>query len=477
MLDAVIIGCGITGAACAFALSGYELDIAVLEAENDVAAGTTKANSAIIHAGYDPLPGSMAAKLNVRGSALAKELCRKLDVPYMQIGSLVLAFSQEEAEFLAELLLRGQQNGVERLEILDKEQILEREPEINPDVVAALYAPSAAIVSPWEYALALAETAVKNGVKLYLETKVTGINKTGEGYEITAGEKSFRTKTVINAAGLSAEDVHNMILPPEFKTIYDRGEYYLLDKSEGGRVKSIVFRCPTKLGKGVLVAPTVHGNLIAGPNAQRVLGNDIANTANGLEYVAGLAKESVPRINLRDSIRNFAGVRALSDKDDFIITNNGGFIDLAGIKSPGLSAAPAIAETAAGLLREAGLELTKKQNFICERNRVRFRELPPDERAALVAKDPRYGRIICRCESITEGEVLDALASPVPPRSLDAVKRRCNAGMGRCQGGFCGPRVLELLSRGLDIPPAEIPLDKAGSYVLTGETKEAANDV
>lgn len=477
MHDVVIIGCGIVGAACAFELSKYDLDVAVLEAENDVAAGTTKANSAIIHAGYDPLPESLMARLNVRGSALAKELCKKLDVPYKQTGSLVLAFSEDEADILGELLQRGKQNGVQGLEILDRAQILEREPEISPEVVAALYAPGAAIVSPWEYALALAETAVKNGVKIHLETKVTAIGKTDGGYEITAGGGSFRAKSIINAAGIGAEELHNMLLQPGFKTIPDRGEYYLLDKSEGGRVKNIIFQCPTKLGKGVLIAPTVHGNLIVGPNAERVHGDDTANTADGLECVARLGRKSVPKLNFRDSIRNFAGVRALTDIDDFIITRTGSFIDLAGIKSPGLSAAPAIAEMAVDLLRETGLALEKKQGFAFERSRVRFNELSPEERGALTAKDPRYGRIICRCESITEGEILDAFASPVPPRSIDAVKRRCNAGMGRCQGGFCGPRVLELLSRESGATPTEILQDKAGSRILTSETKGASQNV
>lgn len=481
MLDVVIIGCGIVGASTAYELSRYELSVAVLERGNDVAQGTTKANSAIIHAGYDPQPGTLMAKLNAEGSLRAKELCQKLDVPYKQCGSLVIAFSEEEMDSINTLYERGLKNGVPGIAILDAGQARKIEPALNQSVVGALHAPTAAIISPWEFALALAETAVRNGVELHLSTCVDGITKINGGYRVHTNRGIFESKYVVNAAGVHADTVHNMAARPSYKIIPDRGEYFLLDKSEGNRVSHIIFQCPTKIGKGTLVAPTVHGNLIVGPNNELIDdADDVATTAQGLAHVAQMACKSVPSINLRESIRNFSGVRAASDRDDFIIEEAAdapGFIDLAGIKSPGLSAAPAIAVMAVDLLRGCGLELSEKEEFVDTRKIVRFQELSTDEKMKLIREKPAYGRVICRCVTITEGEILDAIHSPIPPCSLDGVKRRCNAGMGRCQGGFCGPRVLELLSRELNIPPMQVLQDDAGTNILTGETKGGAADV
>ena len=475
MLDVAVIGCGIIGAAAAYELSKYRLSAAVLEGENDVADKTTKANSAIIHAGYDPEPGTLMAKLNVQGSVMAKELCQKLDVPYKQIGSLVLAFSDEERKIVEELYRRGNRNGVEHLAVLDSAQVKAIEPNLSQQVKGALYAPTAAIVSPWEYALALAETAVRNGVKLYRNTKVTAIRRLdGGGYELATTNGVFQAKTVLNAAGIDSAEIHDMVAEHTFSIHPSRGQYYLLDKSEGSQVNRVIFQCPPKVGKGVLVSPTVHGNLIVGPDAEPVEGENVATTGEGLSFVAGMAKKSLPTLNLRQSIRNFAGVRAVAEADDFIIAQAGdarGFLDLAGIKSPGLSAAPAIAVMAVGLLEQAGLKLEKKAEFIDTRKRIRFQKLPVEEKAALIKKDPSYGRVICRCETITEGEILESLRTPIPPCSVDGVKRRVNAGMGRCQGGFCGPRVLEILSRELKKDPAEIMQDKTGTVILIGETK------
>ena len=481
MLDVAIIGCGIIGAATAYELSRYKLSVVVLERENDVAQGTTKANSAIIHAGYDPEPGTLMAKLNVKGSMLAKELCQKLDVPYRQCGSLVIAFSEREMASINVLYEQGIKNGVPGIVILDAEKLRQMEPALNQSAVGALHAPTAAIVSPWEFALALAETAVRNGAELRLSTCVKGISKVSGGYRIYTARGDFEARYVINAAGVHADKVHNMVAKPTFKIIPNRGEYYLLDKNEGDRVSNIIFQCPTKIGKGTLVAPTVHGNLIVGPNNELIDDpDDVATTAQGLAHVAQMAIKSVPSVNLRDSIRNFSGVRAASDKDDFIIEEaegTPGFIDLAGIKSPGLSAATAIAVMAVDLLRGCGLNLSNKKKHIDTRKIVRFKDLSTDEKIKLIRKNPSYGRVVCRCVTVTEGEILDAIRSPIPPCSLDGVKRRCNAGMGRCQGGFCGPKVLELLSRELNIPPIQVLQDKAGTNILTGETKGGSADV
>ena len=478
MLDVLVIGCGIVGAAAAMELSKYQLQVAVLEKENDVANGTTKANSAILHAGYDPVPGTLMARLNVRGVELAKELCEKLDVPYRQCGSLVLAFTPAECGTLETLRQRGEANGVPGLRVLTGAEAREMDPQLSDQVQAALYAPTAAICSPWEYCLALAETALRNGARLHLETQVTGMEKQAEGWLVHTDQGDFAARYVINAAGVCADAVHDMALPHAFSIRPSRGEYYLLDKSEGSRVSHTIFQCPNENGKGVLVSPTVHGNLIGGPNAAPVEGNDTATTADGLEFVRTTAAKSVPQIAFGQSIRNFAGVRAHgAEVNDFILQEQEGFVDAAGICSPGLSAAPAIAEYLVELLREAGLELVPKEDFVCQRRRVRFKELSPEQRAELVRQDPAYGRVICRCETITEGEILEAMKGLIPPRSVDGVKRRVNAGRGRCQGGFCGPRVVEILARELDLTPQQVQQDQKGTWLLWGETKGGSANV
>lgn len=478
MLDVAIIGCGVIGAATAYQLAGRGVSVLMLEAENDVSMGTTKANSAILHAGYDPEPGTKMAKLNVRGVELAKEICARLDVPYKQIGSLVLAFSQEELEHVNKLYRRGVENGVPGVRVLNAEEVRKMEPNISDKVVGALYAPSAAIVSPWEYALAMAENAVLNGAEIELETRVTGLEKIEGGWRIHTNRGDREARFVVNAAGVWAGEIHEMAAPATFKTRPCRGEYYLLDKSEGGCVNHVIFQCPTKVGKGILVAPTVHGNLIVGPNAEDVDdGGNTANTSQGLEFVAAMAKKSVPELNLRASIRNFAGIRANTDQPDFIMDWAApGLLDLAGMKSPGLSAAAAVGEEAAKMLKEAGLRLIETEGRISTRKKFRFKEMTPKEKAAIIHERPEYGRIICRCETITEGEIVAACHTPIRPRSVDGVKRRTNAGMGRCQGGFCGPRVMEILVRELGYDPLKIPQDQAGGNILVGRTKQGGTE-
>ena len=479
MFDVAIIGCGITGASAAYELSRYRLRVAIIEQENDISMGTTKANSAIVHAGYDPEPGTLMAKLNREGTQLMGQLCRELDVPYLQTGSLVLAFTEEELPKIRELYQRGVQNGVPGLELLTPEQVKIMEPNLSP-VAGALYAPTAGIVSPWELALALTETAVQNGTELFLSCPVTAITKEQDGFSITAGEKDIRARRILNAAGVSADIIHNLVAKPSFTIVPDRGEYYLLDKSEGNQVSHVVFQCPTKAGKGTLVAPTVHGNLIVGPNNEPPESpNDLSTTRAGLEQVARNARKSLPNLNLRQSIRNFAGIRAAADRDDFIIESAADvpdFIDLAGIKSPGLTCAPAIGKMAVYLLEQSGLSLAEKEQFVQSRRRIRFAHLSTEEKARLIQENPDYGRVICRCETVTEGEIRDSFSSPVPPRSIDAVKRRTNAGMGRCQGSFCSPRILELLAEHWNVSPDQVPQDGEGTNILMGETKGGSAD-
>ncbi len=471
--DVVVVGCGIIGAATAFELSKYDLKVGVIEKGNDVSLGTTKANSAIIHAGYDPESGTLMAKLNVRGSELAHEICEKLDVPYKRNGAMVVAFDEEEMQTLKGLLTRGTVNGVKGLRILTGDEARQRDKNLSKNIVGALFAPTSAIVSPWEYCLALAETAIRNGAELMLNTELTGASQEEGLWKLQTNNGEICAKYVVNATGVDAINVHNMVAPAKYESRPRRGEYFLLDKAEGSRTVHTIFQCPNKDGKGVLVTPTVHGNLLVGPNSENVSWEDTANTTTGLDFVRATAQKSVDGIQFNKSIRNFAGVRATTNHGDFIIEEAApGFIDCAGICSPGLSAAPAIAEYAVELMEKSGLELDRKDDFIFERKRIRFNELSDEERAELVKKDPSYGRVICRCETVTEGEIMACFREPIPPVSIDGVKRRVGTGMGRCQGGFCGPRIAELFveDKGYDVK--EVLMDRAGSEMFTGKTKE-----
>ena len=479
MYDVVIIGCGVVGAAAAYELARYKLRVAVLEAAADIAAGTTKANSAIIHAGYDPEPGTLMARLNVEGNRLTGEICEKLQVPFKRVGSLVAAFSPEQLPTLQALYGRGCKNGVPGLRLLSGMEARAMEPGLSEEVCGALFAPSAGIIDPWGFAIAMAETAVRGGVELRRDCPVTGIEDTGAGFVLHTPAGDVAARFVLNAAGVDADRVHEMLEPNDWHTLPSRGEYYLLDKSEHDRVSRVIFQCPGPEGKGVLVAPTIHGNLICGPNAEAVEDRlDLGNTAAGMAEVRAKASRSVPGIQWRQNIRNFAGLRANTTRSDFIIEESGahpGFIDLAGIKSPGLSSAPAIAKMAARMLAAGGLALEPDPDFVDRREHIVFKELSAVEKNELIRKDPRYGRVVCRCETITEGEIVAALHSPIPPRSINGVKRRCNAGMGRCQGGFCGPRVQEIIARELGLDQAEVLLEQAGSTILTGRTKTGGN--
>ena len=474
MYDVAIIGAGISGCSLAYELGKYQIRTALLEKENDVACGTTKANSAIVHAGYDPAPGTLMAHYNVEGNCYIKQLCRKLSVPCGETGSLVLALAPEQIVTLWKLHDRGVANGVPGLRVLSREEALRMEPGLSPEVCAALYAPSAAIVSPWGLARALAETAVRNGCEFRRDTEVRSIRHTEQGFLLETSSGPVEARQIVNAAGIHCADIQDMVAPHRYSVHPSRGEYYLLDKSQAGLVTHIIFQCPNADGKGVLVAPTAGGNIIVGPNAEPAAPDDNATTAIGLEQVRAAALRSVPGIGFRDSIRNFAGLRAVTDQDDFILGESPdcpGFWQMAGMKSPGLTSAPAIARDLAELLASR-LNAPAREDYVDSRSVLRFRNLSADQRAEAIRHNPLYGRVICRCETITEGEIVDALHSPIPPVSIDGVKRRCNAGMGRCQGGFCGPRVQQIIARELGISQQEVPLDRRGMNVILGETKE-----
>ena len=475
MFDVCIIGCGVIGAATAFELSKYKADVLILEKENDVSMGASRANSAIIHAGYDPKPGTLMARLNVEGNAMAEQLCRDLSVPFSRIGSLVLAFTEEEEKTVQMLYERGVANGVPGLRIINADEVREMEPQVSTEVRSALYAPSAGIITPWEYTLAFAETAVRNGVALKLNSRVEKIKKLpGGGYRMTTPTGVYEAKYVINAAGVHSGEVHEMVAEKTFTVMPNRGEYYVMDKAECFRANHVLFQCPNQDGKGVLVTPTMDHNLLVGPNAEGVEDGDrVNNTAAGMAFVREKAYKTMQTINYRNAIRNFAGIRANTDKDEFqigIAAEN--FIDLAGIKSPGLSSAPAIALEAVKLLGQCGFNPEKKANPITTREKKRFRFMNDEERREAIKENPAYGRVICRCETVTEGEILDAIHSPIPPCSVDGIKRRAGTGMGRCQGGFCGPRVVDILARELHLDPMTITQDGAGSQLLLAETKQ-----
>ncbi|MDD3185207.1 MAG: NAD(P)/FAD-dependent oxidoreductase [Anaerostipes sp.] len=475
MYDVAIIGAGITGCSLAYELGKYNVKAVVIEKENDVSVGTTKANSAIIHGGYDPIPGSAMAKYNVEGNKYIHELCAKLDVPFKEIGALIVAFEEEEKVKLEELQERGKINGVPSMEMWDQKKLRQEEPNISDDAIQALYSPNVGIVSPWELAIALGEVAAQNGVEFKLDTEVTDIKKENDTYKIETNEGTVEAKFICNAAGVFADKVNEYVNKKSFTIEPNKGEYYLLDKSQGTLVNHVIFQCPNQYGKGVLVSPTVHGNLIVGPDSQPSAGEDVSTSTQGLSFVRNTALKSIPNINFRESIRNFAGVRARTKEDDFFIfedKENKGFINISGMASPGLSSAPAIAIDVLKMMENSGLELNAKDSIIDTRKINRFKKLDEDKRAELVKQNPLYGKIICRCETITEGEIVDAIHRPIPATSIDAVKRRCNAGMGRCQGGFCGPRVQEIISRELNIPLADVPQDRKGMNIITGETKE-----
>ena len=476
MLDVLIIGAGVVGCSIARELSRYELHVAVADKENDVSMGTSKANSGIVHAGFDAHTGTNKAIYNVLGARMFPDLSRELDFPFRQNGALVLCFDEAEKGKLTELLEQGQRNGVKGLSIVDGDKARELEPNVSDKVVAALYAETSGIVSPYEMTIALAENAAVNGVEFLLGQEVKKIEKQGENFKIKLGRRTVNAKIVINCAGVYADDIHNMVAGDNKMQIISRkGEYCLLDKKCGGLCDRTLFQLPSEMGKGVLVAPTTHGNVIVGPTAEDVPSKDnVDTTFDGLNAAFNTATKSVPSLARRNIITQFAGLRAHSTEGDFIIGESEveNFYNVAGIESPGLTSAPAIAVDVAEEV--AGkLNAVKKPNFVsCRRGIPCFAKMSDSERAELIAQNPLYGKIVCRCENVTEGEIVDSINRPLGATDLDGVKRRTRAGMGRCQMGFCTPRIMEILSRELHKDMTEITKFGKGSYIAQGGTHE-----
>lgn len=476
--DAVIIGAGVTGAFIARELSRYQLNVCLVDRAEDVAMGASKANSGIVHAGYDPVPGSLKARFNVRGNQLMEDICKELDVPFKRTGSIVLAFDDEDMKKIESIYERGIKNGVPGLEIWDSVQVRKAEPEVAENISGALYAPTGGIVCPYELTLGAAENAVENGVDLKLGCEIKSIDFKNGIFSLYGNGEVLESRFVINAAGVYADRISAMVGDDSFSIIPRKGEYLLMDKSQGSLVNCVIFQTPSSMGKGVLVTPTVDGNLLVGPNAIDIHDKeDLSTSKESLNQVKKSALRSVPGIDMSEVITSFAGLRAkVADGDDFIIgpsRKNNHFINVAGIDSPGLTSAPAIAEYVINILSSLGMELKEKENFNPVRKRPkRFTEMREVEINKKIRTNPAYGRIICRCEKVSEGEIIDCIRSTIGARTVDGVKRRVRAGMGRCQGGFCVPRVVEILSRELQIPMETVTKSGGNSRILMGITKQ-----
>lgn len=474
--DVAIIGAGVVGSLVARELSRYQLHVCLLEKGEDVAEGATRANSAIVHGGFDPLPGTLKAKLNVRGAALMPQLAGELHVPYRRNGSLVVAFSAEEEPVLRELYRRGMDNGVPGLRLLTASEVLTLEPHLSPTATAALLCESSGIISPYELAIAAAGNAMDNGVILRTGFPVKQIEEQDGAFVIRSDTGAVACRYAVNCAGQNADEIAHRMGETDISVLPKKGEYLLLDKQAGDLVSHTIFQVPTAAGKGVLVTPTVDGNLLIGPTSHAVASKEDRDvTREGIEEIRRKAEKSVSGLPLRQVIRSFAGLRASMEGGDFVLRparKNPRFIHTLGIDSPGLSAAPAIAEEVVALLRAAGLACKKKEGFLSQRISAHaFRDMPPEEKNARIAKDPRFGHIVCRCESVTEGEIVAAIHQNPPAHTVDAVKRRTRAGMGRCQSGFCTTYITELLARELHMPEETVVKAGKNAYMLVGRTK------
>lgn len=472
--DVIVIGAGVVGCAAAWQMGRLDARVLVLEKNEDVCTGASKANSAIIHSGYDAESGTLKAVLNVRGNAMMDEIARDLDVPFKRIGSLTICDDPAQLDKLEELRARGERNGVPGLRVLSRDEVRQLEPHIAEDVVGALYAPSAGIVCPFKLTAAFAENASANGVEFRFREGVQAIKRVDGGWRVSTPAGDYDARAVVNAAGVYADEINNMVCARKLHITARRGDYILLDRSTEGYVQHTVFQLPSDKGKGVLVTPTVHGNTIVGPTAIAVDDKEsTATTAEGIGEVTQKSARSIRDLPTRMVITSFAGLRATEDGHEFVLGEcEDGFFNCAGIESPGLSASPAIGEYTAGLIKEK-LSLAEKADYIRERRDViNPATLSMEERNELIRREPAYGTVVCRCESVTEGEILDAIRRSPGATTLDGVKRRVRAGMGRCQGGFCSPKVMDILTRELGQDLCDVRKSGPASYIVNGRTKD-----
>ena len=474
MFDITVIGAGVVGALIARTLSKYDISLCVLDKENDVAMGATKANSAIVHAGFDAKEGSLKALLNVRGSEMMPSVTKELGVKYQNNGSLVVAFESERAS-IEEIYKRGVRNGVKKLRIVEKEELFTLEPNLNRDLSCALLAETGAIVCPYDLAVAAIGNAMDNGADLKLNFKVTDIKKTENGYKIISENgETVESRIIINSAGVYSDEIASLTGDGGFKITPRKGEYMLLDNECGAFTQRTVFHTPTKMGKGVLVTPTVDGNLLLGPTAVDI--NDKTDTSTSAEGFAAIfdkVGDNAAAVPFNKVITSFSGLRATGDTGDFIIKQRDSVITLGGIESPGLSASPAIAEYVENMLKnDMGVTLTEKQIYQKTRRSAHwFKEADTETKNKVIKENPAYGRIVCRCETVTEGEIVEAIHRNPPARDLDSVKRRTRSGMGRCQAGFCTPTLVSIISRELQTPFESVTKSGEGSVLNYGKTK------
>ena len=448
MYDVIIIGAGVIGTSITRELSKYNLKILLLEKSYDVSNGSSKANSAIVHAGYDAKPGTLMAKFNVKGNSMFDKICSELSVPLKRNGSLVLAFTDEDSKHIEMLYERGLKNNVPGLKLLNAAETIEKESNVNPDLKGALYAETGGIVSPYEMAIAYAENAVRNGAEIKLNTEVLNIEKKNSKFLIFTNSGEFESFTIVNAAGVYSDKINDMVSNQRFRITPKKGQYMLLNKMSGNLVSHVIFQCPTDKGKGILVTPTVYGNLLIGPDSQAVESReDVSVDSNNLEYIKETALKSVKDIPFKRTIKTFAGLRAEADTGDFIIGESEdapGFFNAAGIKSPGLTSAPAVGQFISKLIADKiGAKI--KADFYPYRKTPMLQFMTEKDKKRLIENEVKYQEIICRCERITKGEILDAMSREPKPVSRDGIKRRCRAGMGPCQGNHCGPIVEEML--------------------------------
>ncbi len=489
MFDIAIIGAGVAGSYIARECSRYQFKVALIDGESDVGNQISMANSAIVHAGFDAPSNKLKGKFNAAGCIMYGKVCEDLDVPFNRCGSLVVAHDEFEMLKLHELYKNGLQNGVPGMQILFQKEVHEMEENLADDICGALYAPDAGVVSPFELVVKLAENAVDNGVELFLDTVITDIENKEDYFLLKSNNQEFKAKIVINAAGIYADDVYEMVGDPYFELLARKGQYFIFDKEVGDLVNTVIFPCPSEKGKGILVAPTVHGNLLIGPDANPTEKGDISTTQNELNNIKITAAKNVPVIkeNFGKIIRNYAGTRNTPIKAEFTTTDGDfiieespvkKFVNVAGYESPGLTSIPAVSfyvlnEIILPICRRENIEIKENPNFNPKNKKhIYFNDLSSEEKQELIKENPKYGKVICRCETITEGEIIDTIHRSAGAKSVKGVKKRCRAGMGRCQGGFCSPRVVEILSRELDIPMDEVSYDKKKkSYILNGKTK------
>lgn len=481
MFDVIVVGAGIVGSLIARKLSAYQLSVAVIEKEPDVGNVTTMANSAIVHSGYDPIPGTLKAKLNVLGNKMMHKVCEELDVEMKRIGSLTVALYDEQLPLLEELAKRSAQNGVE-VKILSAEETLKLEPNLTKEVKGSLFAPTAGILNPFTLSVHAIENAVDNGVKLFLEEKVVSIKKDNCFYSIKCESgNEYQTKVVINCAGIYSDEIHKMVEPIDYSLTPRKGEYFILDHYTDDLVRHTIFPLPSEKGKGILVSPSIGGTYLVGPSAEAMDSKDDVSTDKlTLDQIKASALEMVPSIPFNQVIRTFAGSRPTPSTHDFIIgfaKCDKNFINCSGIESPGLVSSPAIAEYVVDKFVSKVLELKKNPNYNpYVKKRVHLKEMSINERNAFIAKNPEYGKIVCNCEKISLGEILFEMNTSVPPKTIKAVKKRTRAGFGKCQGGFCQPIVTRLISEKFNIPLNKVNFQKKDSFVVRYDIKGEHHD-